>query len=400
MNLRSRSFACAVRHFLFVAACASILLTVGCGTGSILGPQPVSVTITNKFTTATTGAAATTLNATVLNDSNNSGVTWTLTVSGAACSPLCGSLSGATQTSVSYPPPGTVPAAPNNAPTITATSIKDAMKSDTDSFTIASPPISVTITNKVKAVQIGSAAITFNATVKNDPSGQGVTWSLSDTSGVCAPACGSLSNSTTTSVVYTPPPLSVPANPSNHPSISADSIHDPLSQDLDTFTIISSAVISCAGMPTGDEFRLNGPYAFFAQGFNSGAVVVAGSFAADGTGKIADLGSGVGGALDLNTSDGPLSVSINTTGSLYQVGADPTGAGDLGCLQLATSDGSTTIFQFSLAGPVGGAIASRGKIIEYDDQSGNGTGTRLAGILLEQDPTAFSIGSKSGSSAS
>jgi len=100
--------------------------------------QPIIVTITNKFTTIQAGAAKVTLNATVQHDT--AGVTWTLTANGANCSPAsaCGTLSNATSTSVDYTPPATVPGAPDNAPTITATSVTDNTKSDTDSFTITS----------------------------------------------------------------------------------------------------------------------------------------------------------------------------------------------------------------------------------------------------------------------
>lgn len=69
-------------------------------------------------------------------DPSDAGVTWTLTAGGGSCSPTCGSLSNANPDFVAYSPPSSVPAAPNNMPTITATSVTDTTKSDTDSFTI------------------------------------------------------------------------------------------------------------------------------------------------------------------------------------------------------------------------------------------------------------------------
>jgi hypothetical protein len=389
------SFATVLRRWLMATAFCSVLLAIGCGTATILAPQSISVTIPNKLTTIAPGAAATILTAVVQNDSTNSGVTWTLMAGGSICDPICGSLIGATASSVIYIPPATLPASPNDSPTITATSLRVATKFDTDNFPIALPA-SVTITGKVKAVQIGTSAITFHAVVANDPTSTGVTWFLSQVGNPqdCTPACGSLRNATATSVVYTPP-VSVPGIPGNRPTLSASLTSNSIPYgDLDTFDIISGTASGCAGAPTGHESRMNGQYAFFAQGFNSSAVALAASFAADGTGKIADLGGGTGGAFDLNTSNAAQSLSILSTGSLYRVGADPTGAGDLGCLQLATSDGFTTIFQFSLSAPAGG-IATRGKIIEFDDQSGDGTGTRLTGVLMKQDPTAFSNGDTS-----
>jgi hypothetical protein len=75
-------------------------------------------------------------NATVQNDPAGTGVTWTLTANGTPCSPSCGTLSGVNPVGVIYTPPATVPAAPNNTPTITATSVSNPAKSDTDTFTI------------------------------------------------------------------------------------------------------------------------------------------------------------------------------------------------------------------------------------------------------------------------
>ena len=95
MRMSSRNYASAVGKLLFVAAFTSVLLAIGCGSGYGSGTTPISVTITNKISTIAAGAAATTLNATVQSDSSNSGVTWSLTAGGAACSPTCGSLSGA-----------------------------------------------------------------------------------------------------------------------------------------------------------------------------------------------------------------------------------------------------------------------------------------------------------------
>ena len=100
-----------------------------------IAAQPIIVTISPKFSTVQAGAAnAKNLTATVQHDTQ--GVSWTLTANGSDCSPTCGQLSNVTSTSVTYTPPDTVPSAPNNAPVITATSVTDNTKSDTDSFTI------------------------------------------------------------------------------------------------------------------------------------------------------------------------------------------------------------------------------------------------------------------------
>jgi len=167
-----------------------------------------------------------------------------------------------------------------------------------------------------------------------------------------------------------------------------------LAEDTDVFTIVSGAVSSCAGTPTGHESHLNGQYAFFAEGLSGLGISMAGSFAADGAGKIADLGGGVGGEIDRDIGTDPVNGTVLPAGSLYTVGPDPSGAGDLGCLQARTSDGSLTIFRFSLAAPSSG-VAVRGRIIEYDDQTGNAGGNRVSGVLLKQDPVAFASGDTS-----
>jgi hypothetical protein len=74
---------------------------------------------------------------TVTGDPSNKGVTWTLTQSGAACSPGCGTLSSQTSTSVTYNAPGTVPA--NPAVALTATPVADTTKSGSATITVVNP---------------------------------------------------------------------------------------------------------------------------------------------------------------------------------------------------------------------------------------------------------------------
>lgn len=110
---------------------ASIVVTV---------PATV-VTIRNKVTELAAGSLSSSFlyaqfSATIQSDPTNSGVTWTLTVNGTPCSPSCGTLSSATPYAVNYTPPASVPAPPNNMPTLTAASVYSSVRSDTDSFTI------------------------------------------------------------------------------------------------------------------------------------------------------------------------------------------------------------------------------------------------------------------------
>jgi hypothetical protein len=102
----------------------------------------ISVAISKKVAGIAPAATAVTFNAALQNDSANQGVNWTLTANGADCSPACGSLSGATATSVTYTPPATLPASPNNMAKVTATAVADASKSDFSLFSITNSPLS------------------------------------------------------------------------------------------------------------------------------------------------------------------------------------------------------------------------------------------------------------------
>ncbi len=106
-------------------------------TFTIVAP-PISVTIVNKFASQSVGGPPATINATVANDSLNEGLNWTLAAAGAACSPGCGTLvpSAAPSFSAVYTPPAVLPTGANASPTITATSVADATKSDNFSFSI------------------------------------------------------------------------------------------------------------------------------------------------------------------------------------------------------------------------------------------------------------------------
>ena len=99
----------------------------------------IAVTIQNKVTELAAGTGNfffAVFTATVQNDPANGGVTWTLTANGTPCSPTCGTLSSANVFSVNYTPPASVPAPPDNMPTITAISVTNPARSDADPFTI------------------------------------------------------------------------------------------------------------------------------------------------------------------------------------------------------------------------------------------------------------------------
>jgi hypothetical protein len=167
--------------------------------------------------------------------------------------------------------------------------------------------------------------------------------------------------------------------------ITATSVADITKSASDTLTITSTTAVAnnCSGAPTGQESLLNGQYALLLQGFwGSGSgtpMLMAASFGADGNGGI------TGGEEDTNDTISPQHLTFTSSGSLYTVGSD-----HRGCLQLTNLAGTTAVFHFSLGG-INAGIASKGRIIEFDDNSGNGAGSRGSGILRLQDTTAFTL---------
>jgi large repetitive protein len=128
----------------------------------------------------------------VANDPSNSGVTWSIT-------PVLGTLSGASGTSVTYNAPTTVINAATPV-TLTATSIKDPTKSTTANITLNR--ISVTIAPANPLAMLGGATQAFTATVANDGTGAGVTWTVSG-GGSFSPI-STLSGATTTYTAASP----------------------------------------------------------------------------------------------------------------------------------------------------------------------------------------------------
>jgi len=113
------------------------LSTSGSGTVNV-GSSSIVVNITNQIQNVQAGGSAITFNANVQNDSTNAGVTWTLSANNAACTPTCGTLSNSSPFAITYTPPATEPTGANANPVISATSVTDATKSDTDDLSITS----------------------------------------------------------------------------------------------------------------------------------------------------------------------------------------------------------------------------------------------------------------------
>jgi len=154
---------------------------------------------------------------------------------------------------------------------------------------------------------------------------------------------------------------------------ATNGIGTPATQNF-TLTVTSSSTGIICG--SGHESVLNGQFAFYFQGFDAGGpVAIAGSFSADGAGRVALLPS----VEDINSSTGvQTNVAINAVGSSYSVGSD-----NRGCLTIATSSG-TAKYAISLGSLNTSGVAARARMVEIDS-----TGTLGSGVLHLQDPTAF-----------
>src|SRR5271163_2650306 len=205
---------------------------------TVTAPPPISVSV-SPVTTSVQVSQSAPFTVTLQNDSQNKGVTWTL--SGAGCSGAsCGSLSNVTTTSATYTAPASVPTPA--AVTLLATSVTDNTKSATATLTVtADPPISVSVSPGTASVQVSQSA-PFTTTIQNDSQNKGVTWTLSGT-GCSGATCGSLSNVTTTSVTYTAP-ASVPTPTAV--TLLATSVTDNTRSATATLTVTASATTSPA----------------------------------------------------------------------------------------------------------------------------------------------------------
>ncbi len=158
-------------------------------------PPPITVSVSPTAATTATGYGAQSLAATLLNDVQHLGVTWTLSGSGCSGS-TCGLLSNITPTVVTYGAPSNVPS-PATV-TLTATSVADPTKAVSATITVTQGTLNVALSPKRAAVTL-SQVQQFTAVVTNDPANAGVIWSVDGNNG------GSASSGTISSTgLFTP----------------------------------------------------------------------------------------------------------------------------------------------------------------------------------------------------
>ena len=358
------------------------------------------------------GTAA--LTATVNNDLSNAGVTWSVTC-GSTATGACGALSNTTTTSATYTAPATPPA--SNTVTITATSIADTSISASATITIVG--LTVTISGAPAFLEInGTASLT--ATVTNDASNAGVTWSLSCASSVSG-ACGALSDTTTTSATYTAP-AAIPTG--NSVTIKATSITDTTKSGTATTTIAlppladGTYVYSLAGTNgnNGSPYYVAGAFTVSQGAITNGEqdyvddsslylqdqnITGTQDITADGNMQIVlNTGDPAVGAQGVETINGSLISS--TSASIIEFDSLVTASGklDLQTSTTATSSGyafytagiDTSLFPVAFGGVLNidgsGTISGTGSVFDINDASYDGS---VLGILQDQSFAASTV---------
>jgi hypothetical protein len=156
---------------------------------------PISVSVAPPTANVTSGGTSQGFTATLQNDTQNKGVTWSLSGSGCTGN-ACGTLSAITATTVSYSGPPSLPSPPTV--TLTATSVTDNSKSATATITVLQGSLSVAVAPALAAVTLTQPQ-QFTATVFNDLQNQGVTWMVDGNNGG-----NSTSGTVSTTGLFTP----------------------------------------------------------------------------------------------------------------------------------------------------------------------------------------------------
>jgi hypothetical protein len=214
---------------------AALAALTACSGGSSSSTPPPAIAVSVTPSTTSLGPSGTqTFTATLANDNTTDGVTWSL-------SPATGTLSTNTAAITTYTAPATLAAA--TTVTLTATSVKDPTKSASAAISL-SPAISVSIAPTSVPLTAGGTQ-SFTATVLNDSTGSGVTWSIGS-------GAGALSAQTSSGVTYTAP-ATIASTATV--TLTATSVKDPTKSAPATIMLqpasINVSVTSAASVPLG-----------------------------------------------------------------------------------------------------------------------------------------------------
>ncbi|HEX5284215.1 MAG TPA: hypothetical protein VFW30_08855 [Bryocella sp.] len=204
------------RHLTGVAVAilsTGLVLTSACSSPKL---ADAFVTIVPGNTTVGTGATFT-----MYTSASPKGVTWTMSKTTGCTGAACGTLSGATDTSVVYNAPLSMPSSSMTV-TITATSKADSSMSASQTLTVY--PVSVQISGPSNTTVVPLTTAVFNASVPGDLSNAGVSWTVTGAS--CAgtdEGCGSFRQSNPSQATFVAPP----APQFENVTVTATSIYAP-----------------------------------------------------------------------------------------------------------------------------------------------------------------------------
>ncbi len=418
-----------MRQFRVVSSLAVGILVWALIFAGCSGSNTITITLSPASGVSLNPGATQTITATLTNDTNNQGVSWTLSGPG--------QLSGNTTTSVVYTAPSSI--STNTTATITATSIANSTITATESITL-----NAVLTITTTSLPSGTLQTPYNTFVNAAGATGTFTWSV--TAGSLPPGLTFQTTSTSTSAeiegtptvlgtykftvqvtdsssnsvtqalsitINTPPPLSVATGSlpngtvgtTYNQALQASSGTPPYTWSVINNTTLpiglslaSNGTISGTPIASGafnfevqvvdssspqqnasanlsitinpgatDNARLNGNYAFSVRGFDAnGLFVAAGSFFSDGKGNIPS------GLMDVNQT-GSFPTNPSFTGTYY------VGQNGLGYMTFNIPAVGSRSFAFSMM------AGGNANIIEFDDT--NGGGTRNSGVLLQQTTT-------------
>jgi hypothetical protein len=367
------------KSILLLISLSMIAALVACSSSSSPStttqpPPAISVSISTPLQNlAVSGTAS--VSATVLNDSANAGVNWTVTCGSTGA---CGSFNPtatASGASTVYTAPSAIPT--GNTVTITATSVTDTTKSANITVTItAAPALTVTLNSVAASIAI-NGTMSISATVANDPAQAGVNWSVTCGS---AGACGSFNPTGTLSAAattYTAPPA-VPTG--NTVTITATSVSPP--------NVTATATVVITNPPTG--LTVGSTYVFLLSGADTnGLYSVAGAFTIGPSGTIS------GGEQDFTDVNPNTGLAESFTDSISSSSTYATSASDSNLIfTLVTCNGTNCAGTDTNLG-VGGTetldatlISAQAALITEFDTSATSTGT----LDIQATPAALAGG--------
>lgn len=431
---------------LFVTQIA--VVNFGCGGGGENSPPQISVSVTSSAQTIDENRSAD-ISATVVNDTSNKGVTWS--VSGSGCTgAACGILSNLTATSVIYTAPNKVTA--SLSVTVVATSVADTTKSASTPLQVVPPP-SVTTTT----LPSGAGGSAYSATLQESGGVPPFSWSVSSGSlptgfalssgGTISgtPCTGGTSNFTVQVADSAVPPFTASAplgisvtvlplsiTTTSLPDGVTDTIYNQQVQvaggispyawsvasgPLPAWATLNSSSGSITGIPgtTGTaNFTLrvadsecsavtltqalslsvvsqtsandSGLIGHYAFVFNGFDDATGSQIAVVGSFTADGKGNITEGIEDENGPSGPI-LTVPLTGT-YNIGSDNRGA-----FTITTASGSKTYAV--VLNSISAGVAQKARFVEFDDTTGT-NGQRGSGLLCLQDTSAFSLGSITG----